>query len=142
MKRIFNNLHFKTLSLALSIILWIYVTAEVERGLWWGIKKVTFREVPVRIMGLKEERFNIEIKPEKVSIVLSGYKGDVENVTRDDIVLFVNLTNLAPATYEMEVENIVPQNLNVNKIEPAKVTVTIRDEYLKPLTLGIFEEQI
>jgi len=140
MKRIFNNLPFKILSLVLSLILWLYVTGELERGLWWRVKKVTFHEVPIRVMGLEEKGFDFEIKPEKADVVLSSYRRDVKTITGDDIILFVNLTNLVPATYEMPVEKIVPEGFNIDKIDPSKVIVTISDKYTKSLILDVFAE--
>jgi len=142
MKRIVNNLPFKIISLILSLILWLYVTGELERGLWWKTKEVTFYEIPIRVMGLPEKEFNVDIKPDKANVVLYSYKRSIENITRDNIILFVNLTNLMSATYDMPIENIVPRDFYVSKIEPSKVIVTIQGEFVKSLIPStIIDEQ-
>jgi len=141
MKRIVNNLLFKIISLVLSLVLWLYVTGELERGLWWKVKKVTFYEIPIRIMGLPEKGFNIEIKPDKANVVLSSYKRDIESINRDKIILFVNLSSLTPATYEVSIENIIPRDFNISKIDPPGVIVTIQSEPINPLVPNNFIEK-
>ncbi len=133
MKRIINNLPFKIISLILSLVLWLYVSGELERGLWWKIKKVTFSEIPIKIMGLPKKEFNVNIKPDKADVVLYSSKRDIESVNRDDIILFVNLSSLTPATYELSVKNIIPKDFNISKIEPSVVVVTIGKESVNPL---------
>ncbi|MDD5455215.1 MAG: hypothetical protein PHW62_06960 [Candidatus Ratteibacteria bacterium] len=132
MKRIANNLHFKIISLVLSLILWLYVTGELERGLLWKTKEVTFDDIPIRVMGLPAKEFNVDIKPDKANVVLYSYKRNAGNINRDDILLFVNLDNLLPATYELSIENIIPKDFDINKIEPARIIVTIFDKSASP----------
>lgn len=142
MKRMLNNLPFKVISLVLALVLWLYVTGELERGLWWKTKEVTFYEIPIKVMGLPEKEFSVDIKPDKANVVLYSYKRNVESITRDNIILFVNLTNLTSATYEMPIENIVPRDFYASKIEPSKVIVTIRGESMKPpISATIIDEQ-
>jgi hypothetical protein len=128
------------ISLILSLILWLYVTGELERGLWWKTKELTFYEIPIKVMGLPEKEFSLDIKPDKANVVLYSYKRNIENITRDDILLFVDLSNLmpvtyelSPTTYELSVKNMIPKDFNVSKIEPSRVIVTIQKESVNSL---------
>jgi YbbR domain-containing protein len=129
------------ISLILALVLWFYVAGELERGLWWKAKKVTFYEVPIRIMSLPDKEFNVNIEPDKANIVLSSYRSDIESITRDNIILFVNLTNFTPATYEVQIESIVPRDLTVVKIEPYRVLATISSDFIKPFSSDTSAEE-
>lgn len=125
MKRFINNWPFKILSFVLSIILWLYVAGELERRLWLGTKEATFTNISIKTLGLPEEEFKVEIKPNKANIVLYSYKSNVESINREDIVLFVDLSNLKSGTYELYIQNIIPKEFNISKINPPAVIVTI-----------------
>ncbi len=140
MKRIVNNLPFKIISLILSIVLWLYVAGEFKQGLWWRTKNITFYGIPIRIMGLPEKEFYVDVKPDKASAMLYSYKRDVESINRDNIILFVNLSNLVPATYELPIESITPRDFNISKIEPSKVIVAIHDK--EPLNPSVSDTLI
>ncbi len=82
MKWLINNWPFKILSLILSIILWLYVAGELERRLWLGTKEVTLNNIPIKILGLPEEEFKVEVKPNKANVVLYSYKSNVESINQ------------------------------------------------------------
>ncbi len=128
MKRFINNLPFKILSVVLALILWLYVAGELERRLWLGTKGVTFDNIPIKILGLSEGEFKVEIKPNKASVVLYGYKSNPESIDSEDITLFVDLSNLKSGTYELYIQNIIPKEFNISKIDPPTTMVTIREK--------------
>lgn len=128
MRWLVNNLPFKILSFILALVLWLYVAGDLEHGLWWEAKEVTFTNIPIKIMGLPEEEFQVEIKPNKANVVLYGYKSNVKSVSRENIILFVNLSNLKAGNYELYIQNIIPKESNISKIDPPRVMVTIREK--------------
>ncbi len=126
MKWFINNLPFKILSVVMALILWLYVAGELERRLWLGTREVTIANIPIKILGLPEGEFKIEIKPSKANVVLYGYKSNIESVDRENIILFVDLGNLKSGTYELHIQNIIPKEFNISKIDPPTAIVTIK----------------
>jgi YbbR domain-containing protein len=136
MRWLINNLPFKILSLVLSLILWLYVAGELERGLWWKNKKNTLKDVPIRVLVSQGNDFQVEISPEKADVVLSGYK-NLENLDRNDIVLYVDLGDLQLGSYELPVQSIEPKELTIDRIVPSIVQVNIKEKLLKPASSPI-----
>jgi YbbR domain-containing protein len=138
MKRLLNNWPFKILSLILSLILWLYVTGELERGLWWTNREVAFDDIPIKVMGLPGNEFKVDISPHKANVVLYSYKSNVENINSENVTLFVNLSNLKSGIYELYIQNIIPKEFNIGEITPSTVMVTIQEKLnTKPLTPSI-----
>jgi YbbR domain-containing protein len=134
-KWLINNLPFKILSLILSMILWLYVAGELERGLWWRDREVTFINIPIKILDSKESEFKVDINPDKANIVLLySYKSNLESIDREDIILFVDLGNLKSGTYELPVQNIPINDFTVKKIDPTKVKVVIQERRVEPIS--------
>lgn len=131
MKQLINNWPFKMLSVVLSLVLWLYVTGELERGLWWTAKEITFTNVPIKIMSSQKNDFNVEIKPDKAKVVLYSYKSDLSRINPEDITLFVNLNDINSGTYELYIDNIIPEDFNIREIEPSTVMVTIQENFSK-----------
>ena len=138
MKQLLNNWPFKILSIVLSLVLWLYVTGELERGLWWTAKEITFTNIPIKIMSLPENDFTVKIKPDKAKVVLYSHKSDLSRIDPEDIILFVNLNDINSGTYEVYIQNIIPKDFNIREIEPSSAMVTIQENFSKnPLTSEI-----
>ena len=133
MRWLINNWPFKIFSFILSIILWMYVAGELERGLWWKPREIKFRNIPVKILGAVENEFQVSMVPDKADVSLYNYKGDITGIKQDDITLFVDLGNLKAGSYELYIQSIVPKDFSVNKIEPSVVKVTIKERPVEPV---------
>lgn len=130
MRWLINNLPFKIFSLILSLILWLYVAGELERGLWWKNRRATLSHIPVKMLVASGYGFTVDISPEAADIVLSGY-GSVGNVESEDIVLYVDLGDLQAGTYELYIQSIAPKELNIEKIIPHVVKATVKEKLLE-----------
>ena len=132
MKRFISNFPFKILALVLALILWLYVTGELEQGLWWQAERVTLTDVPIKILGLSDKEIEVKMEPTKTNVVLYSQTRDIESIDRDDITLFIDVSNLDAATYELQIQSMTPKDFNISRIEPPSVIITIREGYIVP----------
>ena len=132
MKRFISNSPFKILALVLALILWLYVTGELEQGLWWQAERVTLTDVPIKILGLSDKEIEVKMEPTKTNVVLYSQTRDIESIDRDDITLFIDVSNLDAATYELQIQSMTPKDFNISRIEPPSVIITIREGYIVP----------
>ena len=133
MKWIVHNLAFKILSLILSVALWLFVRGELERGLWRRSEERMFPQVPISILSSPEGDLDIVLQPNNAKVVIEGYTGEIENVSEDDIILFVDvgnlfvdLGNLEKSEYELPIQHKIPTGLTLQKIDPPTLMATLK----------------
>ncbi len=101
------------------------VTAEVclvERGASRRIENSAVR--PLLTSG---DTRAIKIRPEKVTVTLRGSPQRVADLNERDVYTYIDCTDLTePADYQVSVRADVPAGLQVEKIEPAAVQVTVK----------------
>ncbi len=101
------------------------VTAEVclvERGASRRIENSAVR--PLLASG---DTRAIKIRPEKVTVTLRGSPQRVADLNERDVYTYIDCTDLTePADYQVSVRADVPAGLQVEKIEPAAVQVTVK----------------
>ncbi|HIE44263.1 MAG TPA: hypothetical protein EYP78_05665 [Candidatus Omnitrophica bacterium] len=130
MRWLINNWAFKILSLILSLVLWLYVSGELEQGLGRRTEEITFYDIPIGILSWHGEEFKVKIEPDKAKVIIEGDRGKIDGIVKEDIVLFVDLGNLQEESYyELPIQFKLPQGLseyiNVSKIIPHTVIATI-----------------
>lgn len=101
------------------------VTAEVLL-----VERVATRRIEnsyVRPLLASDDTRAVKIRPEKVSVTLRGSPQRIEDLNARDVYTYIDCTELTEAAdYEISVRADVPAGLQVEKIEPAAVQVTVR----------------
>jgi YbbR domain-containing protein len=101
------------------------VTAEVSL-----VERVATRRIEnsmVRPMLASDDTRAVKIRPEKVTVTLRGSPQRIADLNARDVYTYIDCTELTePADYEVPVRADVPAGLQVEKIEPAAVQVTVR----------------
>jgi YbbR domain-containing protein len=101
------------------------VTAEVSL-----VERVATRRIEnsnVRPMLASDDTRVVKIRPEKVTVTLRGSPQRIADLNARDVYTYIDCTELTdPVDYEVPVRADVPAGLQVEKIEPAAVQVTVR----------------
>jgi YbbR domain-containing protein len=101
------------------------VTAEVSL-----VERVATRRIEnsmVRPMLASDDTRAVKIRPEKVTVTLRGSPQRIADLNARDVYTYIDCTELTdPADYEVPVRADVPAGLQIEKIEPAAVQVTVR----------------
>jgi YbbR domain-containing protein len=101
------------------------VTAEVSL-----VERVASRRIEnstVRPLLASDDTRAIKIRPEKVTVTLRGSPQRVADLNERDVYTYIDCTDLTePADYQVSVRADVPSGLQVEKIEPAAVQVTVK----------------
>ena len=101
------------------------VTAEVSL-----IERVATRRIEnstVRPLRAPDNTQGVKIRPEKVTVTLRGSPQRVADLNERDVYTYIDCAELTePADYQVSVRADVPAGLQVEKIEPAAVQVTVK----------------
>ena len=101
------------------------VTAEVSL-----VERVATRRIEnsyVRPLLAAGDARVIKIRPEKVTVTLRGSPQQIAELNERDVYTYIDCTELTdPADYEISVRADLPAGLQVEKIEPAAVHVTVK----------------
>ncbi len=101
------------------------VTAEVSL-----VERVATRRIEnsaVRTLLASDDRRVVKVKPEKVTVTLRGSPQRIAELNSRDVYTYIDCTGLIePADYEVSVRADIPSGLQVEKIEPSAVQVTVR----------------
>ncbi|NOU35223.1 MAG: hypothetical protein HOO88_00380 [Kiritimatiellaceae bacterium] len=101
------------------------VAAEVSL-----VERVASRRIensPVRPMLASDDARAVKIRPEKVAVTLRGSPQRIAELNARDVYTYIDCTELTdPANYEVPVRVDLPSDLQIEKIEPATVQVTVR----------------
>lgn len=101
------------------------VTVDVEM-----VERVAERKIEnsvVRPLLASDDTRVVKIRPETVSVTVRGSPKQIDELNEQDVYTYVNCTELTePADYEVPVRADLPAGLQIEKIEPAAVNVTVK----------------
>jgi YbbR domain-containing protein len=101
------------------------VTADVSL-----VERVATRRIEnsaVRPLLASDDPRMVKIRPEKVSVTLRGSPQRIADLNARDVYTYIDCTELTePADYEVSVRADAPAGLQIEKIEPAAVQVTVK----------------
>ncbi len=102
------------------------VNVNVEISDSVKIEERKFENISVLAL-IKEARIrDITIEPEVITAIISGEPDLIESVNPEDLTAFVDCSNLGLVDdFNVEVQLNLPRGLEIERIEPEKVTVTI-----------------
>lgn len=93
-----------------------------------------FDGVPVEVIGLRADQ-SVLVTPETVSVMISGSLTDIANVTKNDILVVVDVNGLEPGNHEL-MPNLIIKNgqiqLATSSVLPGKLTVVLLNETPTP----------
>lgn len=90
-----------------------------------------FIDISINVQN-KEEGKKVVLNPEKVTISVKGSKSEVENLKADNLKALVDVKELELGTHELKISVDISDSLQVMKVQPSTVKVTISEEKLNP----------
>ncbi len=124
-KRLSHNGWLKVLSIALAIILWVYVSVEEEGMAGWEVSR-SYGNIEINVRNLSNNLVLAE-DPGTVDVTLRGTQQRLDRVDEEQLMVFIDLEGLEAGTHTVPVEHSVPQ-FDVGRIHPAEVEVTLEEK--------------
>ncbi len=116
-----SNLGIKILALVCAIVLWVYVYYQEGAD---GTKE--FSGIPVVAQNIPQEMILMGELPE-VSITLGGSERVLENITKDNISAFINLSEKDAGFHQIKIETNYPSEVSLDKISPKTVSIDLQN---------------
>jgi YbbR domain-containing protein len=132
-----NNNVAKILAFFLALMLWVYVTSDNLRPDTQDVTR-TFSNVPLAWHNLDDSLVLTAI-PSEIDVVLRGRADIIEEMTPQDLKVFVDLQGLGDGQHRLTPSSLVPRGTRVLSYRPQQVTVQLEEVVLqqKPVILEI-----
>ena len=124
-----NNFGWKLASLFIATIIWANYNAD---KIGWKFATNPFRNevtkqfigFQIQVLGRPNNSFRAELSPSTVSIEIKGEKTVAEPISKDDVMVFVDLSDLLPnSTNDVPVQVRVPAGIVIEEVSPTNITV-------------------
>ena len=98
-------------------------------------KEFTFLSNEINIINL-DEKFEVEKEslPSKVKVVLKGSKAIFDNISKDNVKLYIDLEELSLGTNEIDLKVEEIKGLTLKTIDPAKSNIKLKEKEIKEET--------
>lgn len=131
-KKLFNNIGFKILSVALAISLWFFVThmGQLETSMDAPIE---FKNVPEGLELIRQDIRNVNLN-------VKGHERLLQGLRPADVRVIIDLSEAkkGEASYYFDRNNIlIPRTIQVMRISPAFVTVTLDESSTKVVPVRV-----
>ncbi|MCM3675941.1 CdaR family protein [Peribacillus simplex] len=104
------------------------VEEEAEEDEPAAVESKTFNNIQIVPVGIQDDQ-NAELKSDVTSITLLGEADDLKKITKDDINLTVDVSNLDEGTHDVELAVTVPEGVEWElDSKTVSVTITQKDE--------------
>lgn len=114
-----GDLYLKVLSLLVAVVLWVYVSNQVNPR-----KEQQFKDMSVDIRGVASNLAVSEL-PGSVSVRVQGSQDVISDLSARSIEVFVDLSNAKPGKIFVPVQVRVPPDVKVVDLKPQEVAVKI-----------------
>ncbi|CAH0280277.1 MULTISPECIES: CdaR family protein [Peribacillus] len=102
--------------------------AEAEEDEPAAIESKTFNNIQIVPVGIQDDQ-NAELESDVTSITLLGEADDLKKITKDDINLTVDVSNLDEGTHDVDLAVTVPEGVDWElDSKTISVTITQKDE--------------
>jgi YbbR domain-containing protein len=116
---ILNHFWLKSISLVLAILIWLTVKSDLGSR----ERTRTFPNRPILLLTDKAEHVAVAANPSQASITVRGPAGLVNELTDQDIHVYVRLQDPRQIGGELPVHAHVPSGATVVLINPATATI-------------------
>lgn len=83
-----------------------------------------FTDVPITVLNLAGDD-RVALKTDKVQVSIKGPRTDMEVLEKSEIKAFIDVADLKPGVHNLAVKIELPSNLQVEKMEPQRIEVTL-----------------
>ncbi|MFH1092536.1 MAG: CdaR family protein [Candidatus Omnitrophota bacterium] len=126
-----KKIGMRIFSLILAIVVWFYINSAVRGG---PQAYKDLKDVEIQLMGeqlfLGKNVVAVEMERSAINLRVKGPSKVIEQLTRTDVIAYVNISGLRPGrTYSPVVNFILPPKIEIIGA-PALVRVEIKDKNL------------
>ncbi len=118
-----NKTVLKVFAFLLSLLLWLFVNSTGDNQVRVDPPN-TFLNLPVSWQNLDNDLV-VTQPPDNVDVVIRGDSGLLDEITPQDLVLYVDLAGKAPGTHIIPVTGTSPRGTTIISINPDRVEVEI-----------------
>jgi len=90
-----------------------------------SLKEKTFKDIPIQIINLPENKKDIKLKPSSVNVTVEGSETAIQTIKQEDIIVYLHATNLPDGKYELPLSAIAPKGIKIKRIEPKIAEISI-----------------
>ncbi|MBS4030545.1 MAG: hypothetical protein KGZ63_03860 [Clostridiales bacterium] len=119
-----NNNVVKVVAFFLALTLWVYVTGDALRPSE-DITR-TFRNVPLSWLNLNDELAIMNI-PSEIDVDLRGRADILDNITPQNLKVFVDMKNLGEGQHLLTPNAEVPRGVRLLSYRPQQVTIELEE---------------
>lgn len=126
-----NNIGWKLGSLFLAMMIWSSYYSN-ETGLDLGDKLFEnsaskyFIGFHIQLLSQQNKLQSVGLSPEDVTISLSGPRETITPLTKNDILAYIDISNIVPgSTNQLPVQIKVPRGVVVDHVFPSNITVRV-----------------
>ena len=98
----------------------VYIPIREEFG------EKELKDVPVRILRAPAASGVVDLNPDKVTLVLKGSKLSLEKLSTETLLAYVDLADRKKGDYDLLLQVVLPENVNLKEKEPIKIKTAIR----------------
>ncbi len=121
-----SNAFYKIASVLIAISLWVYVVVQQNPA-----KTEIMTDIPVNLINVESlTNRSLAISGEtefKVSVKIKGKRSDIIKTKPEEILAKADINDFSAGRNYVPVMVIVPDNLQLVEVQPAKIMVTIED---------------
>jgi YbbR domain-containing protein len=85
-----------------------------------------FQNVPVKILKYPEAGGKVQLNPAAISFALKGSKRQLDKLTVENILAYLDVAQLRSGEYEMPVHIVVPEDVSLKDERPVLVQVKVK----------------
>ncbi|MEO0131627.1 MAG: CdaR family protein [candidate division WOR-3 bacterium] len=85
----------------------------------------TFDSIPIQL--IRPSQAVIKINPALAKLTISGPESKINNLSPDEIIIQINLSELKAGRYKLPAEIVLPKNIYLERCEPKLFEVEIRE---------------
>ena len=124
-----HNLLRKIVALFFAVLVWLAVNNQIHRG------SQEFTDLPVTVIKDIESSLRVDTDRINVSVKVRGRKSELEEVSREDVQPFVDISNVKqPGSYKRRVKVRLETEANVTVTETTPSSVSIKLVEARPDT--------
>ena len=116
---VFDNIGIKLVCLLLAIVMWLYATKGLQITRKDEPGRITFREVPIQLMGLPQGQW--KPKPEKISLEVEHSTVEIATTSLRAVVTLVPEDGVKQQVVLTEKNVKLPRGMNFVKADPDKI---------------------
>jgi len=87
-----------------------------------------FEKIPLGILQSPSRKYAVGVTPATVVVSIAGPADTVSKTDAKNIKCYIDVQDLAVGDYELPVLTAIPKNVAVIKIDPATVTVSVKED--------------